>query len=74
MLRLGGVDVRAARLDDDGLADAADFERQVADRQPLAGAEDDVLALERAETLQRDADRVPARLQVGDQEIALARR
>ena len=56
MLRLGGVDVRAARLDDDGFAEAADLERQRADRQPLAGAEDDVLALERAEALQLDAD------------------
>ena len=56
VLRLGGVDVRALGLDDDGLADAADLEHEIADRQPLAGAEDDVLPLERAETLQRDPD------------------
>jgi hypothetical protein len=55
MLRLGGVDVGAAGLDGDGLADVADLEGQVRDRQPLAGAEDDVLAFQRAKTLQRDA-------------------
>ena len=51
VLGLGGVDMGAACLDDDRFADAADLERERADRQPLAGAEHDVLALERAETL-----------------------
>ena len=50
---------------------AADLEHEIADRQALAGAEDDVLPLERAETLQRDPDGVSARLQVGDLKISL---
>ena len=72
MLRLGGVDVRAAWLR------RRRFRRSpptsstsVADRQALAGAEDDVLPLERAETLERDPERVHAGLQVGDLEVAL---
>ena len=43
-----------------------------ADRQPLAGAEDDVLAFERAEAVQLDSHGVAARLQVGDLEVAVA--
>ena len=58
------------RLDDDGLAEAADVERQRADRQALAGAEDDVLALERPEARHLDSDGVAAGLQVGDLEAA----
>ena len=54
MLRLGDVDLRAARFDDDGFAEAADFERQRADRQALAGAQHDVLSLERAEARHLD--------------------
>ena len=71
VLGLRGVDVRAACLDGDRLADAADLERQRSDRQALAGAEDDVLALERAEALRATSARVHARLQVGDLEVPL---
>ena len=67
-----GVDVRAARLDDDGFAEAADVESQRADRESLAGAEDDVLALERAETGHLDPNGVAAGLQVGDLKAAVS--
>ena len=72
MLRLGDVDLRASRLDDDGFAEAADVEGQRADREPLAGAEDDVLALERAEAGHLDPNGVAAGLQVGDLKAAVS--
>ena len=42
-----------------------------ADRETLASAENDVLALERTKAGQLDPHRVPARLEVGDLEVAL---
>ena len=71
VLGLGDVDVRPARLDGQGLAEAADVQRQRADGQPLARAEHDVLALEGPETGQLDARGVGTRLQVGDLEVAV---
>ena len=48
----------------------ADFEGDRAQREPLTGAEDDVLALVRAKALERDPDACRTRLQVGDLELA----
>ena len=70
VLRFGGVDVSAPGLDDNGLADAANFEHEVPDRQPFAGAEHDVLPLERAETLKRNLDGVPTGPQVRDLKVS----
>ena len=69
VLRLGDVDLRAARLDRDRLADGAHLQRQRADRQPFGRAEDDVLPLERAEVVHGDSDRERSGLEVGDLEL-----
>ncbi len=71
MLRLGDVHLRAARFDDHGFAEAADVERQRADREAFARAQDHVLSLERPEARHLDPDGVRARLQVGDLKTAV---
>ncbi len=69
VLRLGDVDLRAARLDRDRLADGAHLQRQRSDRQPFCRAEDDVFPLERAEVVHVDSDRERSGLKVGDLEL-----
>jgi hypothetical protein len=71
VLRLRGIHLCPSGQDEDRLTEAADFERQRAHRQPLAGAEHDARALECAKIFERGPDRVPARLQVGGLKVTL---
>ena len=70
VLRLGRVDMGTGCLDADGVGEAAELERDGADRHALRGAHHHVLALVGAEARDFDADGILSGLQVGHLKVA----